>query len=139
MTGQEKRDKAREELCLYRKALDDIQFYEERVDELRLKLDNQAIDSERVKVQSQSLGAEPLMIVLCDYLLYIKNKQVESERLCMAIEKKVDKVPDALHRRILRSYWLYLKSFTDIAEREGYSYDYILEIHRKALESYGAL
>lgn len=139
MTSEEKRDKARKELGLYRQTLEDINLFEDRADAIRLKLDNQGIDSERVKVQSQSLGAEPLLIVLCDYLLYIRQKQVEAERLCMVIEKKVDRVPDALHRRILRSYWLYLKDFTDIAEREGYSYDYILEIHRKALESYGSL
>ena len=139
MTGEEKREKARRELGQYKQAQEDIKLYQARVEALRTRLGNQGIDSERVKVQSQSKGSEELLAALCDNLIYIESKQLEAELLCQALEVKIDKVEDPLQRRILRSFWLYNICFTDIARRENYSYSYIIEVHSNALESFGGL
>lgn len=48
--------------------------------------------------------------------------------------KVIEQVNDALLYDILHKRYVQYKAFVEIAESEGYTYDYILECHQKALK-----
>ncbi len=48
----------------------------------------------------------------------------------------IEKIPDPLLYTVLHKHYVQYKSLSEIAVEEAYSYQYMLEIHKKALKAY---
>ncbi len=58
---------------------------------------------------------------------------VDQKQQCIDL---IDKIPDHLQYTVLHKHYVQYKPLVDIAEEENYTYQYIIEIHAKALTTF---
>lgn len=94
------------------------------------------IDNERVqcskdpdkfgKVYSQIDEEERILNKMIDSFVNYKNE----------IMTAINKVTELKYRKLLREKYINYKEFKDIASEMNYTYEYVIELHKKALNSF---
>lgn len=113
-----------------------LKFFSEKIEELRTTMETTgAIRYDKLDIQ-ETLATDPLLehIVRLDELLRKFNEMNELyyEKL-MEIQDRINGVENVLYRKILTYRYLEELSFEKIADRMGYTFDYIRNAHARAL------
>ena len=113
-----------------------LKFFSEKIEELRTTMETTgAIRYDKLDIQ-ETLATDPLLehIVRLDELLRKFNEMNELyyEKL-MEIQDRINGVENVLYRKILTYRYLEELPFEKIADRMGYTFDYIRSRHSMAL------
>lgn len=116
-----------------------LQFFAEKIEELRTTMETTgAIRYDKLDIQ-ETFETDPLLehIVRLDELLRKFNEMNEIYYAkLMEIQDRINGLDNVLFRKILTYRYLEELSFEKIADRMGYTFDYVRSMHSKALVNF---
>lgn len=143
MTDADRRDcqfEADLDLRRYKDAQSDIRHYKYLIDRLQARADaaSRPLDPNRIFVQNDNASQENILLQIVDMQREYRAKQLQAEKLCMELERRISKWTHGIEERILRNHYLFNMTLEWIAVQEdNKSYSQIKRLKRKALENYG--
>lgn len=116
-----------------------LTFFAEKIEELRTTMETTgAIRYDKLDIQ-ETLATDPLLehIVRLDELLRKFNEMNELYYAkLMEIQDRINGLDNVLFRKILTYRYLEELSFEKIADRMGYTFEYVRNMHGKALVTF---
>lgn len=134
----ERLNAAVDELKNYRELKQRIEFYKERrktYEEQYTALKATAYDNIRVGGGEYQNKVEKIAIKWEDLNTEIAKLEYDAECQMLYIESKLNPL-SALHREVLRSYYVECKALIDVAREMDYSFEGVKRLKLKALKKY---
>lgn len=134
-----KYNKAKQYLMQIRWIDDDIKREEEEIRRLTAIAEGiKAITYDRDKVQSSG-GSDKMTDAVIKIMEFKDRMTADSLRLIelrTTIRQQIAELPDPVHKQILFRYYFDAQRFEKIAADLGYSYQYIINAHGRALQAF---
>ena len=137
----ELQEMARADLEQYTSAKRQIEHNQERLIRLELRINrvNMELNPNKVSVQSSNDAYASLIDEKIDLEYSIKAEQIDAERLCIQIDRRISRLRPRLYSRILRNFWLDDMPMKEIAVNEHMSLSGCYYHHNEALLEYGKM
>lgn len=131
---------AKFELKAYRTAQHELVRLEEEIANVRARLASTSRPARDVDIQQSRdpKATEALLAALADLTVFYAAKRVKTAKLCLHLERRIDRVA-GVHALLLRMHYIDELTMEQIAARLEYSKRQILRFHLIAIEEYAKM